>query len=208
MSYCLKRNGAKVLGMAALLVVLLAVVPTAQINAQAAGVCHPESGICVEPTFVQQWNRMGGLGGGRGPGYPMAEPEWVTYEGRDVFAQVFERAMITFDPSTGLTQGGLIGSAYRECLNIVVGYSSVEGQLNRDGVYTEFSRVWNISRWGYPITAPFWMDDGNGGQIVAQLFERGRLELHTAPLTTLAGRLGAELIDAGYTTSQIVNRCG
>jgi hypothetical protein len=179
------------------------------ITAQAATtVCNPDNAtVCIDPQFVQAWQRGGGL---RDYGYPMAAATPMRQGTQTFDAQLFERARIEIHRDTGANTQVLLGRigadvmanqglqydvapANPECTYIPETQHNICGSFLQYWQGTSTRQMSSLQRWGYPLSEAQQMVLEDGSEVIAQWFERGRFELHaeSSPPQIMVTRLGA-----------------
>ena len=179
------------------------------ITAQAATtVCNPDNAnVCIDPQFVQAWQRGGGL---RDYGYPMAAATPMRQGTQTFDAQLFERARIEIHRDAGANTRVLLGRigadvmanqglrydvalANPECTYIPETQHNICGSFLQYWQGTSTRQMSSLQRWGYPLSEAQQMVLEDGSEVIAQWFERGRFELHaeSSPPQIMVTRLGA-----------------
>lgn len=179
------------------------------ITAQAATpVCNPDNAtVCIDPQFVQAWQRGGGL---RDYGYPMAAATPMRQGTQTFDAQLFERARIEIHRDAGANTRVLLGRigadvmanqglqydvapANPECTYIPETQHNICGSFLQYWQSTSTRQMSSLQRWGYPLSEAQQMVLEDGSEVIAQWFERGRFELHaeSSPPQIMVTRLGA-----------------
>jgi hypothetical protein len=171
----------------------------------------PETGFCVQGSFLSYWYANGGLAQF---GYPISaqQDETSKTDGKVYAAQWFERARFEWHPEYG--NGGEVALGF-------LGVEAAQGRghkpddasfhrtaSNGQGQYFAqtghnlahgFAQYWQthggLTLYGYPISEEF-VENLNGKPYIVQYFQRARFELHPelspAYLVSL-GQLGREL---------------
>jgi hypothetical protein len=195
------------------------------ITAQAATtVCNPDNAnVCIDPQFVQAWQRGGGL---RDYGYPMAAATPMRQGTQTFDAQLFERVRIEIhyaDGGLSTIQLGRIGAdvmsnqglqydvapANPECRYFAETQHNLCGSFLQYWQNTSTRHMSSLQRWGYPLSEAQQMVLEDGSAVIAQWFERGRFELHaeSSPPQIMVTRLGALFpnVAAGTTVLEQLN---
>lgn len=189
------------------------------ITAQAATtVCNPDDAtVCIDPQFVQAWQRGGGL---QTFGFPVANVTAMR-QGTQVFdAQLFERARIEIHRDAGANTRVLLGRigadvmvnqglqydvapANPECTYIPETQHNICGSFLQYWQNTSTRQINSLQRWGYPLSETQQMVLEDGSKVIAQWFERGRFELHaeSSPPQIMVTRLGALFANVAAGTS-------
>lgn len=172
-------------------------------------VYFPVTGHHVAGDLLEFWRENGGI---ERIGYPVSEEIRDGERGR----QYFERGVIEYAPSTGLTFGRLGAeaaqdrreAAFRPITREEFGSDRADRRFFAEtgyGVTGPFARFWEtnggVGRFGFPVSAALQEPVGeNRAMITVQYFERGRLELYGDQVRianlgrelVMAKRLGAE----------------
>ena len=195
------------------------------ITAQAATtVCNPDNAtVCIDPQFVQAWQRGGGL---RDYGYPMAAATPMRQGTISYDTQLFERARIEIHRDAGANTRVMLGRigaevmanqglqydvapANPECTYIPETQHNICGSFLQYWQGTSKRQMSSLQRWGYPLSEAQQMVLEDGSEVIAQWFERGRFELHaeSSPPQIMVTRLGALFpsVAAGTTVLEQLN---
>ncbi len=199
---------------ALLLPTVLASARSAAAGAAAVDACFAETGFCLRGRFLDYWQAHGGLARN---GYPLtAERRESLEDGREYTVQYLERVRLELHPENAPPYDVLLGQFGRRVLETggsVLGNNDapfapvppVAGEVffpetghNIDPLFLAFWQAnGGVAQLGYPIAESRGETVPPGQTLVAQYFERARLEYHPEnppPHDVQLGQLGRQVL--------------
>jgi hypothetical protein len=206
---------------AALAIILAALLASGRSQAQAAPLCFPATGFCIEGRIREFWEQNGGL-----PvfGFPITTQRDEQIEGRTFQAQWFERTRLELHPENARPYDVLLGrvgadrlvqqgrdwwtfprsnatpgcryfpeTGHNLCGEILAAWRARGLEIDGQPGKSESE---SLALFGLPLSDPQVEMLSDGRQYVVQWFERARFELHpehAPPYNVLLGLLGVEL---------------
>ncbi len=187
---------------------------SATAGAAAEDACFAETGFCLRGRFLDYWQANGGLARN---GYPLtAERRERLEDGREYTVQYFERVRLELHPENAPPYDVLLGQFGRRVLETgggVLGDNAarfapvppVAGEVffpetghNVDPLFFAFWQAnGGVAQLGYPIAESRGETVPPGRTLVAQYFERARLEYHPEnppPDDVQLGQLGRQVL--------------
>lgn len=200
-------------------IVVLALLPAANSEAQATSRTFPETGKTVKGRFLSYWNEHGALAQ---QGYPISDEiqEKSDTDGKTYTVQYFERAVFELHPENSAPNDvllSLLGNFYYKQKH-PGGASGQTSNTSAGSVFFaqtgkrlggRFLQYWQqnggLAQQGYPISDEVQeRSDLNGKTYKVQYFERAVFEYHpenSAPYDVLLSQLGTFRYKAKYSAS-------